>query len=108
MDDVGVKRYLVQYNDRSNRINWAPIEDKCIQEIVISPDETPVRTTPRSAIRGNTVLFESGADRYYIKVDIVTKEVTLECEEAFNAVSHLKVASCFNFSVHCYFSVFSV
>ena len=68
-------------------ITWVPSED-CVQELNISSTPTKFCTTPGD-ISGVTIYIcdtDSYAE-YYLRVNILTHEVSLECEEAFLNVS---------------------
>ena len=92
LHDHGADRFLREYGGIGQPINWIdwiPIEDDCEQELNVSSTPINFYTSPPGDIRGVLIYtqdMESSAN-YYLRVNVLTHHVTLECEGAFLNVS---------------------
>jgi len=91
MYDSGANRYLKKYRDTDPDpwVEWISDEEECEQEMILSSTHSRFYTSPRGKIRGVKVYTkdEETSQNYYLRVNLFTHEVTLECEEAYLNVS---------------------
>ena len=68
-------------------IQWIPTDDDCEQEMIISDSPTPFYTEPEGHTKNITIYaIDEMEIKYYLKVDVLTYAVTLDCEDAYHNV----------------------
>ena len=92
MEDSGAIRYLRRYSDSLQQIEWIPTVG-CEQGITVSTSYTNFLTSPGGDISGVTVYVQDASgNKYYLRVNILTHQVTLECEQVYlNVRTLLKI-----------------
>ena len=100
--DSGTDRYLKKYSDtdQDQWVEWIAVEEECEQEITLSSTHSKFYTSPEGEIRGVRVYTQDDdtLEKYYLKMDVLTYEVTLECEEAYLNVSNSRNTNVLSFS----------
>ena len=86
MGDSGAIRYLRKYSDSLQMIEWIPSVG-CEQKIAVSTSRTNFITCPGGDISVVTVYVQDASEnKYYLRVNTLTHQVTLECEQAYLTV----------------------
>ncbi len=86
--DTGTTRILRTYNQPSLQLQWNS-QNNCQQGMGISSVGTPIHTTPHQTNSAINIYVQNSTtgERYYLKVDIITRQVSLECQSALDNVS---------------------
>jgi hypothetical protein len=86
VEDIEADRYLRPYNSASNRLRKVP-GNSCIAGMDTNSDGSLIHTSPIGANTGVNVFIMDAGVRWYLRVDFVTRAVSLECQTELDNVS---------------------
>ena len=88
VEQNGTDRFLRPYNSASDRLLSIP-ESQCEQGLDTSPTGSVIHTSPGGTNTGVKVFVmdTTTLEKWYLRVDIITRDVSLECQTALDNVS---------------------
>jgi hypothetical protein len=86
VEDINANRYLRPYNSVSNKLHKVP-GNSCIAGMDTNSDGSLIHTSPIGANTGVNVFIMDAGVRWYLRVDFVTRAVSLECQTELDNVS---------------------
>ena len=88
VEQNGTDRFLRPYNSASDRLLRIP-ESQCEQGLDTSPTGSVIHTSPGGTNTGVKVFVMDNTtlEKWYLRVHMITREVSLECQTALDNVS---------------------
>lgn len=88
IEDAGVSQFLRPYNSALDRLHRIPAS-QCQQGLDTSSTGSVIHTSPTGTSTGVQVFImdSTSGDKWYLRVDVITRNVSLECQSALDNVS---------------------